>query len=267
MTLWTLILLALIQGITEFLPISSSGHLILLHDAFGGSENDLALDVAVHLGSILAVILYFSEDAGRAFRGLLPLARGRLADPGARLALALVIATIPAILFGALLVLTGWVDALRSMAVIGWMMIVFGVILWAADRWGPEVSAIDAWGPRQAVLLGLAQAVALIPGVSRSGISITAARALGYRRTEAARISMLMSIPITLATGAVLARDLLTEGAAVPLGPIALAALFAFAAAYGALALMMRFLPRVSFTPYVIYRIALGVLLLGIAYS
>jgi undecaprenyl-diphosphatase len=268
MTLWYLILLALVQGVTEFLPISSSGHLILLHDLNGDSEASLALDVAVHIGSILAVVLYFRDDVGHAAAGVAPLIRRQWSAPGAMLALGLIVATIPALLFGLVLILTGWVDVLRDMLVIGWMMVIFGVVLYVVDRWAPETRRVEAWTLRQALLMGVAQAVSLIPGTSRSGISITAARALGFARADATRLSMLMSIPITLATGAVLMREVLAAGiTGAILWPALLAAAFAFAAAYGALAVMMRLLPVVSFTPYVIYRVILGIILIWLGYS
>ncbi len=269
MTLFHLVLFAIVQGITEFLPISSSGHLILMHEYLGTDGSDaLALDVAVHLGSILAVILYFRAEVASAFRGALHLLGGRFGTPDAFLALCLAVATVPALVFGAILALTGWVDALRSVAVIGWMSIIFGIALWWIDRRAPEERVLEGWTLKHAIRIGLWQAVALIPGVSRSGITLTAARGLGYTRRDAARIAMLMSIPITLATGAVLALD---AAKAPDLGallvPSAIGAALAFVAAYAALALMMRFLQVVSFTPYVIYRVLLGVVLLWIAYA
>jgi undecaprenyl-diphosphatase len=268
MTLFHLVLFAIVQGITEFLPISSSGHLILLHQWTQATPDALALDVAVHLGSILAVILYFRSESTAAFRGLLQLLRGRLDGPDSFLALALVIATIPAVVLGGILAVTGWIDLLRSVAVIGWTMIIFGLLLWWIDRRTPETRVFEGWTLRHAVRIGLWQAVALVPGVSRSGITITAARSLGYKRRDAARIAMLMSIPITLATGAFLGLSAAqSSDLGALLGTIAIGAVLAFAAAYAALALMMRFLSVVSFTPYVIYRVILGFVLLGIAYS
>jgi len=268
MSLFFLAVLAVVQGITEFLPISSSAHLVLLHELGGTTEGDLALDVAMHLGSIAAVILYFRRDSLAAFAGLAHLARGRTDSREGRLAGLLIIATLPAVLFGGLIALMNWEEALRNATVIGWTMIVFGVALWWIDARAPESRRAEAWTVRRALIMGLWQAVALIPGVSRSGITITTARALGFERHDAARLSMLMSIPVTLATGAVLALEV-TEAGFPPgmLGQTALATLMAFAAAYGALALMMRFLSRVSFTPYVIYRVILGIVLLALAYG
>ncbi len=266
MSLFYLFILAIVQGITEFLPISSSAHLALIHQVGGPTPDDIALDIAVHLGSILAVVLYLREEAFQAFRGLFRLHKWQSYRDG-RMALCLIIATIPAVIFGAVIALAGWTEALRDIRIIGWMMIVFGLALWLIHRIAPENRHQADWSIRSAVVLGLWQAVALIPGVSRSGITMTAARSMGYERHVAARISMLMSIPITLATGVLLLRDV--AGAEPGSGLIlsaAIAAVLAFAAAYAALSLMMQFLSKVSFTPYVIYRVALGVVLLGIAY-
>ena len=268
MTLFHLVILAIVQGITEFLPISSSAHLVLLHELGGPTGEALALDIAVHLGSILAVVIYFRPDVMQAARGLGHLARGNVGTPQGFLALALIIATIPALIVGAVLALTGWIHLLRNSTVIGVTMIVFGVLLYWAHRTRPENRAAGEWRLKDALVMGLWQALALIPGVSRSGITMTSARLLGFDRHSAAKLSILMSIPITLATGAMLSRDLIGAELAPTLWRDALvAAVLAFAAAYAALALMMRFLDRVSFTPYVIYRIGLGVVLLAFAYS
>ena len=268
MTLFNLILLATIQGITEFLPISSSAHLVLLHEAGGSRPNDLVLDVAVHLGWICAVVLYFWSDVLDVGRGGLDLIRGGATAPRSRLAFNLAIATVPAVAVGAVIAAGGWADDLRDIRVIGWTMIVFGILLWWVHRMAPEARSGEAWSLRHAIVMGLWQAVALVPGVSRSGITITAARGLGYERRAAARLSMLLSIPITLATGSLLALDIGEGGASSALLlPVALAAILAFIAAYAALSLMMRFLDRVSFTPYVVYRLTLGAVLLTVAYT
>lgn len=267
MPLFQLILVALIQGITEFLPVSSSGHLILLPGLTGLEDQGQFIDVAVHVGTLGAVVLYFWADVRRGLVGLVPLARGQMGDPGARLALNLIVATIPAILFGLMLKLTGASDAMRSIAVIGWTMLLFGLLLWWMDQRGAETRVTSDWSLRHAVVLGLWQAVALIPGTSRSGICITGARHLGYRREDAARIAMLMSIPTILASAALLGVDALANADAAIFRAGAIAAALSFAAALAALSLMMRLLRSTSYTPYVIYRVILGVILLAIAYG
>ena len=267
MPLWHLVLLAVIQGVTEFLPISSSGHLILLPTLAGLRDQGTFLDVAVHVGSLGAVVVYFRDDVARALRGAVGLARGRRgADE--RLALGLVVATVPVVLAGLLLKVTIGTDALRSVALIGWTTLVFGLLLGLCDRLGRQTRTERDWTLRDAVVFGLWQAVALIPGTSRSGIVITGARAMGYAREEAARLSMLMSIPTILASGLVLSLDVASDADAAALALDGfVAALLTFASAFLALVLMMRLLRSVSFIPYVIYRIALGIILLAWAYS
>lgn len=267
MPLFQLILLALIQGITEFLPISSSGHLILLPGLTGMQDQGQVIDVAVHVGTLFAVVIYFWSDVRVALAGTLRLVRGKVDTPGAFLALCLVVATIPVILAGLALKLTGLDDALRSVAVIGWTMLVFGIVLWWFDTRMPATRPAERWTLRHAAVMGLWQAVALVPGTSRSGITITAGRALGYDRHGAAKLSMLMSIPTILASGALLGLEVIGEADAQAAIDGAIAAALAFVAALGALALMMRLLRSVSFTPYVIYRVVLGVILLVYAYS
>ncbi len=267
MSVLHLFLVAIIQGVTEFLPVSSSGHLILLPALTGFSDQGLAIDVAVHVGTLTAVILFFRHDVLLALTGVGRLVRGRADTPGAKLALLLIIATIPVVLAGLAIQMTGLADRMRSVAVIGWTMLIFGLVLYWADRQEPSPKRVDGWSFRDAIIMGLAQTLALIPGTSRSGITISAARKLGYQRQDAARLSMLMSIPTIAASGLLLGLDVLA-GADIGLARDgAIAAALSFLAALIALTLMMRLLRSVSFTPYVIYRIFLGLFLLWIAYS
>lgn len=267
MTLYHLLILAVIQGITEFLPVSSSAHLILFPELTGMADQGVVIDVAVHVGTLFAVIVFFRADVMLVLRGIPDLLRGRLDSSGARLAFLLLIATIPVMVVGLILKETGLVDQMRNITVIGWAMLLFGIVLYFADKRGAETRQAESWTLRDAVILGLWQAVALIPGTSRSGITITGARFLGFERTDAARLSMLMSIPTIMATGGLTALDLIGNTNAQAAIDGGIAALLAFISALLALSLMMRLLQSVSFTPYVIYRIILGVVLLGIAYS
>jgi len=267
MTLFQLLLVALIQGLTEFLPVSSSGHLILLPFVTGGPDQGLAIDVAVHVGTLLAVILYFRSEVTEATIGLGRLIRGQVDTRGAHTALLLIIATIPVLVIGLLFKVTGIEEMLRSVAVIGWTMLIFGLVLYWADKTGAKTRTENDWLMKHAIWMGLAQAVALIPGTSRSGITITAARRLGYNRKGAATLSMLMSIPTILASGALLSLDVIGEADWELAINASIAAAFAFVAALLALVLMMRLLRSVSFTPYVIYRVILGIALLAYAYS
>ncbi|MEM9552067.1 MAG: undecaprenyl-diphosphate phosphatase [Pseudomonadota bacterium] len=267
MPVFQLILVAVIQGLTEFLPVSSSGHLALLPQLSGLADQGLAIDVAVHVGTLFAVVLYFWSDVRVALAGTGRLLRGRIDTQGAFLALCLAIATVPVVLIGLILHATGLSDAFRSVAVIGWTMLIFGLVLYWADQTGSSERKGEDWTIRHAAIMGLWQALALIPGTSRSGITITAARQLGYERSEAARLAMLMSIPTILASGMVLGLDVAMNGNAGLARDILIAAAMAFGAALLALRLMMYFLQSVSYTPYVIYRVILGVILLVYAYS
>lgn len=268
MATFHLLLIAVLQGVTEFLPISSSGHLILLPALTGLEDQGQVIDVAVHLGTLIAVMLYFWRDVGLALGGIPQLIYGRVDSPGAKLAFLLLVATVPVVIAGLLLKLTGLDDIMRgSVALIGWTMLGFGVVLLWSDKTGATYKTAANWSLRHAVILGLWQALALIPGTSRSGICITGARHLGYGRTDATKLAMLMSIPTIIASGTLLAAEVAATADYAIVKDAALAAVFAFVAALAALILMMRLLKTVSFTPYVIYRVILGLCLLVWAYS
>jgi undecaprenyl-diphosphatase len=268
MALFDLFILAVIQGITEFLPISSSGHLALWPLLSGQPDQGLAIDVAVHLGTLVAVCLFFRADIGRIFRGTGQILTGRPSSPETRLVWLLALATIPAIVAGVALKLSGGMDALRAVEVIGWATLLGAFALYAADRWGGTQRTGATWGVRDAVIMGLAQAVALIPGVSRSGACMTLARALGFDRAEGARIALLMAVPTILAAGAVTTLDLLEDDATTLGADFALGAAMSCVAALLALTVMMRmFRADWTMTPFVLYRIVLGIFLLWIAYG
>lgn len=267
MTLFQLFLIAAIQGLTEFLPVSSSGHLVLLPALTGGPDQGLAIDVAVHVGTLFAVILYFWADVKIALHGTTRLMRGRVDTPGAFLALCLIMSTIPVVLTGAAIKISGLDELMRSVTVIGWTMLGFGLVLYWADRSGGTTREASEWTLKDAFLMGLAQILALIPGTSRSGITITAARKLGYAREDAAKLAMLMSIPTIVASGMLLGLDVVQEANWAIARDGLIAAAFAFVTALLALTVMMRLLRSTSFTPYVIYRIILGIGLLIFAYS
>ncbi|KAJ57183.1 UDP pyrophosphate phosphatase [Actibacterium mucosum KCTC 23349] len=267
MDLTYLLLVAIIQGVTEFLPVSSSGHLVLLPNLTGNADQGQVIDVAVHVGTLFAVMLYFHADTRKCVIGVGHLLTGRTSTEAARLVLLLSVATVPVILFGLILKATGLDQAVRSVAVIGWTMLIFGIVLYWADKTGKHEHEAADWSFKHAVIMGLWQALALIPGTSRSGITITAARQLGYTRADGARLAMLMSIPTIIASGALLGAEVVATADAAAARDGAIAAFFAFIAALLALVLMMRLLRSVSFTPYVIYRVILGVVLLIYAYT
>ena len=271
MSFFDIIALALIQGITEFLPISSSGHLVLWPILSGRPDQGITMDVAVHVGTLAAVCVYFRRDAGRLVAGLADVLRGRVRTEAARLFLLIALATVPAVVAGLVLKLTGWIDALRVLEVIGWATLLGGLLLWYADRFGPHKrDAGDpggGWGLRDAILMGLAQALALVPGTSRSGITMTMARWLGFGRTEAARLSLLMAMPVILAAGVLEMAGLVKDGNLALTAELGLGAMLSFTAALVALSVMMRMFRRDwTMLSFVIYRLVLGAGLLGIAY-
>ena len=265
MPLYHLILIVLIQGLTEFLPISSSGHLILLPGLTGLEDQGPVIDVAAHIGTLLAVMIYFRSDVRLAVQGIPQVLNGNTNTPQARLLIALVITTAPVIIAGLILKLTGLSYIMRSITVIGWAMLVFGILLYWVDQRALNQREINTLTWRDGFILGLWQAIALIPGTSRSGITITGALWAGFTRKEAARISMLMSIPTILASGILTALDLI--GGNIPLRDTFTIIIFSFSSALFALNLMMRLLNSVNYTPYVIYRVLLGLTLLIISYG
>jgi len=255
----------MVQGITEFLPISSSGHLILVPIVFGWPDQGLLMDVAVHVGTLGAVMLYFWRDMAAMAMGSIHLVRGQW-NPGAQLALMVIIATIPVVLAGFTLN-HFYPEGIRSMEVIGWATLGFGVLLYAADRLGATSRRIEDVQLSQAMVIGVSQILALIPGTSRSGITMTAARTLGFDRSEAARFSLLLSIPTILGAGLLKGKELYETGNAQLTADAYTAAGLALVSALIAIWAMMQWLQRATFTPFVIYRIILGILLLVFAYG
>lgn len=267
MSLFDIVVLALIQGITEFLPISSSAHLILWPLLTGRPDQGIMMDVAVHLGSLAAICIYFRRDVGQLFVGLGHVLTGRTRTQAARMTLLVALATVPVVLVGLILSVSGAMAPLRSVEVIGWATLVGALFLWLADQM-PERRHADGWGLAGAILMGLAQAVALIPGVSRSGITMTTARAMGFDRVSAARLSMLMAVPTILAAGALETKEVLETGTLRIGAELLVGAGLSFAAAFLALTVMMRmFAGTWTMLPFVLYRLVLGAVLLTIAYG
>jgi undecaprenyl-diphosphatase len=259
-TLFETIVLALIQGFTEFLPISSSAHLILPSQLLGWPDQGLAFDVAVHVGTLLAVVWYYRDDVGELLVGWVGSWRGHH-NAYSRLAWLLIWATIPAGLVGILG--SGLVENYgRSAAVIAATTIGFGLVLWYADARASERSGIHALTLKQALLIGVAQALALIPGTSRSGITMTAGLLLGLTRVDAARFSFLLSIPIIMMAGGYNAMKLIEQAEPVVWQPLLLGILVSFVAAYLCIVYFMKIISRLGMLPFVIYRLALGTLLL-----
>lgn len=265
MPLIQLIVLAIIQGVTEFLPISSSAHLILAPlVADGWADQGPLIDVAAHIGTLFAVLVYFRAESAMLWRGGLDLVGGRV-SADRRLFVLLAAATVPVVAVAAIVVLTGLEAVFRSPYVIAATSIIFGVVLWHADRSPQGKAGVTLISWREAMLVGLAQSLAIVPGTSRSGITMTAARYLGWSRPEAARFSLLLAIPAIGAFGTFAALQLATEGAGATQEAALIVAILSFVTAYLTLAIFMRMIRTVSFTPFVIYRVLLGIALFAFA--
>ena len=264
MEIFQIIILALIQGITEFLPISSSGHLILPAQLLGWPDQGLAFDVAVHIGTLAAVIGYFRKDLFVIARDWLGALAGKGATTNSRLGWYIILATIPAVVLGFIMKATGLEEALRSVAVICGTTLIFGALLGWADLKGKRVQPLEALSLRQAIIIGFAQAVALIPGASRSGMTMTAALMLGMTRDAAARFSFLLSIPVILGAGLLLTLELMGSGQPVHWGELTLGAVLSGISAWLCVHYFLAFINRIGLMPFVIYRMILGVVLLGI---
>jgi len=252
-----LIVLAVVQGITEFLPISSSGHLILVPGIFGWTDQGLAFDVAVHFGSLLAVCAYFRHDVLAMLNGAMGVLTGDIKSVNAQMALKLGMATIPVALAG--LLFAGWIAVnLRDPMVVVVTLAGYGLLMGFADRFAPRERNITDIGFREAILIGLAQALALIPGTSRSGVTITTARLLGIARQDAARFSFLLSVPAIVLATMYEAVILITGDAAVPWDNLALAALISAIVAYISIEFFMRVVSVIGLMPFAIYRLLLA---------
>ena len=266
MLLFHIIILAVVQGITEFLPISSSGHLTLLHALFDGDnikaqyETNRLFDIAVHIGTLIAVLLYFWKDVWRMLCGLLCFKNKEKRGAGV-LALQVGFASVPVIVAG--FILHSWGPSfLTLLSVVAWANIFYAILLWISDKTPvKEEKTVEALNWKDAMIIGLSQALALIPGTSRSGVTMTAARFLGFSRTDAARFSMFLGMVAISGAGLLGALDVDWKNTQLGID-IGLAVIFSFFAALIAIALMMRWLSKASFTPFVIYRLVFGVVLL-----
>lgn len=251
-------MLALIQGFTEFLPISSSAHLILPSAVLGWADQGLAFDVAVHVGTLTAVVIYFRNEVKALLRAFFASIFKGDRSKEANLAWCIILATIPACIFG--LVMKDAIEVyLRSAWVIASTTIIFGILLWYADKTAKQNINEHQAGWKKALFIGFAQAVAMIPGTSRSGITITAALYLGFTREAAARFSFLMSIPIIVLAGSYLGLKLVTSGEAIHLGFLMTGVLTSFVSAYICIFFFLKLISRMGMTPFVIYRLILGV--------
>jgi len=278
MTFLQLLLIAIVQGITEFLPISSSGHLILIPYLTDFADQGPLIDVAVHVGSLLAIIVYFFKD-------VVVLARGGFASIGIgkapaerRLFWWIALGTIPAVAFGLSIkmglfngIAESWfnitvvdddlMSSIRFTDLIAVNLIFYGILLGIADFFGREDKTFEDMTWRDGLLVGIAQALAIIPGTSRSGVTMTAARALGYSRFESARFSFLLSIPAVAGAGVLIVPEIFEAGGGLAMEAL-IAGVLTFIAAFATMAFLMNFLKKASMLVFVIYRVAMGVALL-----
>ncbi|MBT5861541.1 MAG: undecaprenyl-diphosphate phosphatase [Gammaproteobacteria bacterium] len=261
MTTLQIVILAIVQGITEFLPISSSGHLVLVPFLFGWADQGLAFDVSVHVGSLAAVCIFFRRDIASLLSGGVQILHGNIKTSESRMALAILLGTIPAAMAG--LLFASWIeDNLRDPAVIVYTLSGYGVVMALADRFSSRERNISTVGLKDALIIGCAQALALVPGTSRSGVTITAARLLGFERQDAARFSFLLSAPVILLAAGYKFVQMLMSGVAVAWGQLGLATLSACIVAYLSIGFFMRVVTRVGLAPFAIYRLLLAAYIL-----
>lgn len=259
-------ILAVMQGVTEFLPISSSAHLILPSQLLGWEDQGLAFDVGVHIGSLAAVLFYFRQDVFNMAHAWIKSCLGQGHSSDSRVAWFVIWATLPAITAGFLL--HSLVDLYgRSILVIAGTTLIFGALLWWADVTRTEQRTLDKITLKDALTIGCAQAVALIPGTSRSGITITAGLMLGLDRQASARFSFLLSIPVILGAGLFKGLDLAETGTAGQWDMVIAGALLAAVSALCCIHLFLKWLDRIGMLPFVIYRMLLGVVLLAVYFS
>lgn len=255
----------MLQGATEFLPISSSGHLILPSLLFAWEDQGLTFDVALHIGSLLAVLVYFQQDLRRLLLAFIESVIHQRHSQDSKLAWMLMAATVPAGLCG--LLLGGYIEQYtRSIAFVGVTSIVFGILLYLSDRLGKKRRGLSELDWKTALVIGFAQILALIPGTSRSGVTMTAALFCNLDRAAAARFSFLLAIPIIAASGLLRGIELLQDSAAsvewfVLLYAVAVSA----GVAYLCIHYFLQLIERVGFLPFVIYRVFLGAVLISIA--
>jgi len=261
-----ILVLAIVQGLTEFLPISSSGHLILSPYLFGFDDQGLAFDVAVHLGSLTAVLAYFRADVWRIATGWLgSLPPGRTQTDQSRLGWALIVGTIPVVLAG--LLLKSLIEGeLRAPWIIAVTTIVFGLLLGWVDLRARREREIGQLTITDALIIGLSQVLALIPGTSRSGITITTGLWLGLNRAAASRFSFLLSIPTILASSLLVTRELIQSETAVDWSSLGLGVILSGVTAYLTIFFFLRFIERIGMWPFVVYRLFLGAAIFALVY-
>ena len=248
-----ILILAAIQGISEFLPVSSVAHLVLVSKYYAFTNQSLLIDICLHLGSLIAIILYFRNDLFHFIKNRSFLIK-------------ILVGTIPIIPVGYILYQTGLIEQLRNIEVIGWMSLIFGILLYVSDRSKVTKKIDTEFTNKSALLIGLFQVLALIPGVSRSGITITSGRMLGFNRFDSAKISFFLSIPTLFAASAIGIYNVYKEGSAELNFLAIIAVIFSFIFSYLTIALFFNFIKKFSLNIFIIYRIILSLFILAIVY-
>jgi len=248
-----ILILAAIQGIFEFLPVSSFAHLVLVSKYYTFNNQNLLIDLCLHLGSLIAIVFYFRKD-------LLNLIKNKT------FLIKILIGTIPIITVGYILYQTGLIDQLRNLKLIGWMSLIFGILLYISDRVKITKKIDTSFTNKSAIFIGMFQILALIPGVSRSGITITSGRFLGFSRFDSAKISFFLSIPTLAAASIIGIFNIYREGSTELNFLAIIAVIFSFIFSYMTITLFFNFIKKFSLSIFIIYRILLSLLLLFIVY-
>ena len=248
-----ILILSVIQGISEFLPVSSAAHLVLVSKYYAFTNQSLLIDICLHLGSLIAIIVYFGNDLFHFIKNK-------------NFLIKILIGTIPIIPIGYIIYQTGLIDQLRNLEIIGWMSLIFGIFLYVSDKSKVTKKIDTEFNNKSAVFIGLFQVLALIPGVSRSGITITAGRMLGFNRFDSTKISFFLSIPTLTAASAIGIYNIYREGSAELNFLAIIAVIFSFILSYMTITLFFKFIKKFSLNMFIIYRIILSLFILGIVY-
>ena len=248
-----ILILSIIQGISEFLPVSSAAHLILVSQYYSFNNQNLLIDICLHLGSLIAIIFYFRND-------LLNFIKNK------NFLIKILVGTIPIIPIGYILYQTGLINQLRNLQVIGWMSLIFGILLFISDKYKVTKNLDKEFSTRSAIVIGLFQVLSLIPGVSRSGITITSGRLLGFNRFDSAKISFFLSIPTLFAASMLGIYNIYKEGSSELNFLAIIAVIFSFIFSYFTIAIFLNFIRNSSLNIFVIYRLIISLLILGVAY-
>ena len=248
-----ILILSAIQGISEFLPVSSAAHLVLVSKYYAFANQNLLIDICLHLGSLVGIIIYFRA-------GLFDFIKNK------NFLIKILVGTIPIIPIGYILYQTKLIDQLRNLEVIGWMSLIFGILLYISDRSKVTKKIDTEFTNKSALFIGLFQVFALIPGVSRSGITITSGRMLGFNRFDSARISFFLSIPTLAAASIMGIYNIYREGSAELNFLAIVAVIFSFIFSYITIALFFNFIKKFSLNIFIVYRIILSLFILAIVY-